>query len=254
MPKITTQKLNKYYVDKKSGTAVAALFDVDLLAPDGKFTVVVGSSGCGKTTLLKTLVGTLPADEGKIFFDDVDVTDQAASKRKVSLITQEFALYPHMTVFDNVAYPLKVARIPAEEIRRRVDETLAMLGVEMLSSRKIRQLSGGQQQRVALARAVVKEPAAVFLDEPLSNVDESVRKKVAQSLKDFQRSASLTFVYVTHNVDEARTLADHLVVMDNGTVVEQGDAKTIFAQRDSFFNRNFTSFSLPPKEELGEIL
>jgi len=234
MPKITTIDLTKYYIDKKSSTAVAALYKVNATFPDGKFTVILGASGSGKSTLLKTLVGLLPADEGKVYFDDKDVTDVSVQKRNVSLITQEYALYPHMTVFDNVAYPLKTAKVPAEEIFRRVDDILNKLDISLLSSRKIRQLSGGQAQRVALARALVKEPDVVFLDEPLSNLDENARAAIADEIKKTAVSSGTTFVYVTHSVDEARRIADYVALMQNGEITTADYAENFFTH----FNEN----------------
>ena len=228
MPTIKTEHLNKYYVDKKSSTAVAALYDVNVTLPGGRFSVIMGASGSGKTTLLKTLIGLYPADEGKIYFDDKDVTDLAVQKRNVSLISQEYALYPHLTVFDNVAYPLKIAKVPVEEMRSRVDKMLISLGISLLSSRKIRRLSGGQAQRVALARALVKDPDAVFLDEPLSNLDPPARVSIADEIKRIAKETGITFIYVTHNRDEARRLADYVVIMDNGTVNWAGEANDYF--------------------------
>ena len=229
MPTITTEHLNKYYVDKKTSTAVAALYDVNVTFPDGKFSVIMGSSGSGKTTLLKTLIGLYPADEGRIFFDGRDVTDLAVQKRNVSFISQEYALYPHLTVFDNVAYPLKIAKVPVEEMRLRVEKILESLAISLLSSRKIRSLSGGQAQRVALARALVKEPDVVFLDEPLSNLDAPARAAAADEIKRIATTTKTTFIYVTHNNDEARRLADYVVVMENGTVKRAEDAESYFS-------------------------
>ena len=218
MASIKTKKLNKYYVDKKEKTATAVLYDVDLDIPDGKFTVVVGPSGCGKTTLLKTLAGVIPADDGKIYFSGADVTDALPKDRNVSLVTQEYALYPHLTVFDNVAYPLKLEKVPAEELRRRVNDALGLLDISLLSSRKPAKLSGGQRQRVAIARALVKEPDVVFMDEPLSNLDAATRKELAEKLKNISATTRATFVYVTHNDEEARFLADYIVKMENGSI------------------------------------
>ncbi len=218
MASIKTKKLNKYYVDKKEKTATAVLYDVDLDIPDGKFTVVVGPSGCGKTTLLKTLAGVIPADDGKIYFNGADVTDALPKDRNVSLVTQEYALYPHLTVFDNVAYPLKLEKVPAEELRRRVNDALGLLDISLLSSRKPAKLSGGQRQRVAIARALVKEPDVVFMDEPLSNLDAATRKELAVKLKNISATTRATFVYVTHNDEEARFLADYIVKMENGSI------------------------------------
>lgn len=227
MPKITTRKLTKYYIDKKSKTATAVLYNVDCEIPDKSFTVVVGKSGSGKTTFVKTLAGLIAPDEGSILFDGVDVTHATASQRNLSLLTQEYALYPHLTVFDNIAYPLKIMRAPADEIRRRVNDICRLLDISLLSSRRIRQLSGGQLQRVALARALVKNPDIVLLDEPLSNLDEKTRLALSLQFTRLQKKLGCSFIYVTHSIAEAQRLADYIVVFDNGDVVQQGDRNTV---------------------------
>ncbi len=235
MPKITTRKLTKYYVDKKSKTATAVLYNVDCEIPDKSFTVVVGKSGSGKTTFVKTLAGLISPDEGSIYFDDVEVTFATASQRNISLLTQEYALYPHLTVFDNIAYPLKLMRAPADEIRRRVNEICELLDITLLSSRRIRQLSGGQLQRVALARALVKTPDVVLLDEPLSNLDEKSRLEISLQFARLQKKLGCSFVYVTHSIVEAQRLADYIVVFDNGDVVQQGDKNTVVRDTSGAF-------------------
>lgn len=235
MPTIKTTNVSKYFVDKKKKIAVAALYDVNCDIPSNSFCVIVGKSGCGKTTLLKTLVGLLAADEGEIFYGDVNVTGISVQNRNVSLLTQEYALYPHLTVFDNIAYPLKLMRASAEEIRKRVGEVCELLDIGFLVSRKIRQCSGGQLQRIALARALVKNPDIVFLDEPLSNLDEKTRVAVSLQFAELQKKLSATFVYVTHSIAEAQRLATYILVMDNGTIVEQGDAKTVINNKSGVF-------------------
>ncbi len=244
MPSIKTVDLTKYYVDKKNKTATAVLYKLSAEIPDKSFTVIMGLSGSGKTTFLKTLAGLIKSDEGGIFFDGKDVTDSLPSSRGVSYLSQEYALYPHLTVFDNIAYPLKTAKVPAEEIRRRVNEICSALDITLLSSRKPRVLSGGQQQRVALARALVKQPDAVLLDEPLSNLDEHTRRSLAAEFAAMQKKLGLTFVYVTHNTEEARTLADHLIVIDNGAVVQSGSPDALFRDRGGFF---FNNILYPPE-------
>ncbi len=232
MPKITTNNLFKYYVDKKKSTATAVLYDVNLTVPDGSFTVIMGPSGCGKTTLLRALVGITDVDDGKIFYNDADVTDLPVQNRNVSYCTQEYALYTHLTVFDNVAYPLKTAKVPADEIRRRVEKTCLLTGIRYLTTRRPKELSGGQQQRVSLARALVKEPDVLFLDEPMSNYDEKLREDAISLFKKLHETLQITFVYVTHNVKEALKLADYLVVMDNGSVTAQGQPAELLQKSD----------------------
>jgi len=235
MPKITTCNLTKYFVDKKKKTATAVLYNVGCEIPDKSFTVIIGKSGSGKSTFIKTLAGLISPDEGQILFDGVDVTYVTAAQRNVSLLTQEYALYPHLTVFDNIAYPLKLMRAPAEEIRSRVNEICELLDISLLSSRRIRQLSGGQLQRVALARALVKNPDVVLLDEPLSNLDEKSRADISLQFKKLQKKLSCSFIYVTHSIAEAQRLADYIVVFDNGDVIQQGEAQKIIRDTTGAF-------------------
>lgn len=235
MPKITTRNLTKYYLDKKSKVATAVLYNVDCEIPDNSFTVIVGKSGSGKTTFIKTIAGLIAPDDGSIYFDDVDVTHYTAQQRNVSLLSQEYALYPHLTVFDNIAYPLKLMRAPADEIRRRVNEVCSLLDISLLSSRRIRQLSGGQLQRVALARALVKNPDVVLLDEPLSNLDEKSRADLSWQFTKLQKKLNCVFVYVTHSISEAQKLADYIIVFDNGDIIQRGDASTVIRNTSGAF-------------------
>ncbi len=238
MPTVKLEDLCKYYIDEKDKSATAVLYKVNAQIPDGGFTVIMGPSGCGKTTLLKCICGLLEADEGKIFFDEEDVTHLAPGQRNVSYVSQEYALYPHKTVFDNVAYPLLLAGVPAQEIRRRVGEMLVLLELAPLATRRPRQLSGGQQQRVALARALVKRPGVVFLDEPLSNVDEQQKLALMDVFRSVQQRLGISFVYVTHSFAEARHLAQKLLVMDNGEILESGDLQTLLRDPDSYLCKN----------------
>lgn len=235
MPKITTQNLTKYYTDKKAKVATAVLYNINCEIPDNSFTVIVGKSGGGKTTFIKTLAGLIVPDDGSIFFDDINVTHYTAQQRNVSLLSQEYALYPHLTVFDNIAYPLKLMRASAEEIRRRVDEVCSLLDISLLSSRRIRQLSGGQLQRVALARALVKNPDVVLLDEPLSNLDEKTRADLSWQFTKLQKKLNCVFVYVTHSIAEAQRLADYIIVFDNGDVIQCGVAADVIRDTSGAF-------------------
>ena len=240
MPRITTHNLCKYFVDNKKKIATAALYNLEADIPDKSFTVIMGKSGCGKTTFLRTLAGLARPDDGQILFDDTDVTDKTAAERNISYLSQEYALYPHLTVFDNVAYPLKLQRIPADEIRRRVEETCKLVGLEQLSSRRPRQLSGGQQQRVAMARALVKRPEIILLDEPMSNLDQNLRTGMSMLLAKLHKMLNINIVYVTHNASEARHLADFVIAMDNGAIVQQGAADEVMSNKDGFVLQNLT--------------
>ena len=240
MPRITTHNLCKYFVDNKKKVTTAALYNAEADMPDKSFTVIMGKSGCGKTTLLRTLAGLVRPDDGQILFDETDVTDKTAAERNVSYLSQEFALYPHLTVFDNVAYPLKLQRVPADEIRRRVDETCKLVGMAQLTSRRPRQLSGGQQQRVAMARALVKRPEIIFLDEPMSNLDRNLRAEMSELLARLHKTLDVNIVYVTHNINEARALADYVIAMDNGMVVQQGAASEVLSDSNGFVIQTLT--------------
>lgn len=254
MPTIKTVDVTKYYVDKKSKTAVAALYKANCLIPNNSFTVIVGESGCGKTTLVRTLAGLTSPDEGTILFDNADVTSSSAQSRNASYLTQEYALYPHMTVFDNIAYPLKIMRASADEIRKRVGEVCELLDITLLISRRISQLSGGQLQRVALGRALVKNPDIVFLDEPLSNLDEKTRYTLSMQFKELQKKLNCTFIYVTHSVAEAQRLASYIIVMNNGEVIQQGEATEIINDKNGAFHEfvNATGNVADIQAELSE--
>lgn len=219
MGNIKLDSVSKYFIDKKSNTAIAALYHINLNIPRNTFTVVTGPSGCGKTTLLKIIAGLYLVDEGQIFFNDDDVTSVSPNKRNCAFVSQAYALYPHMSIFDNIAYPLKQASIPVEEIKRRVGEISTLLQLNLFLSRKPKVLSGGQQQRVALARAIVKHPNILLLDEPLSNLDESSRLQIRELLKTLQKKLNLSIVIVTHHEADAHYLADLLIHMDNGSIL-----------------------------------
>lgn len=239
MAKIELKNVCKYFEDKKTNTATAVLYNVNAIFEDGKFNVILGESGCGKTMLLKTIAGLINPDEGQVLFNDLDYTNVIPGKRNLSLLSQEYALYPHITVFDNVAYPLKIAKVPNDEIKRRVNEVLSLLNISLLSSRRPRQLSGGQQQRVAIARALVKNPDIILFDEPLSNVDSLLRRDLIEEFLRLQRMLSITFIYVTHNVSEATALADNIIIMHNGEVKCSGNKNELMKDKESYFYKNF---------------
>ncbi len=243
MAKIEIKGATKIFEDKKSKTATAALYRATATVPNEKFTVILGKSGCGKTTLLRALAGLVSPEEGQILFDGKDVTATPPAKRAVGFVSQEYALYPHLTVFDNIAYPLKVAKTPFEEIRKRVNQISQDLGISLLLSRRTRALSGGQQQLVALARALVKNPSVLLMDEPLSNLDEQTRSKMIDELLKIKKLFSVTFVYVTHSTKEAYLLADYIAVMDNGEVVQEGFKEDVLSKKDGAFMRDFAPYS-----------
>lgn len=218
MPQISFEQVSKYYYDQKSKLAIAGLYQTNLILPDKSFAIITGPSGCGKSTLLKLIAGLLIPEEGKIYFDSRDVTEIPPKKRNVSLLSQEYVLYPSMTVFENIAFPLKNEKIPPDEIRERIHELASMLDLMLLLSRKPKVLSGGQKQRVALAKALVKHPEVVLLDEPLSNQDDQWQHKFIHWMKQLQQQRNINVIYVTHQIKEFSAIADFVVLMDNGEV------------------------------------
>lgn len=205
----------------------------------GEFFTFLGPSGCGKTTTLRIIAGLELPDSGRVIIDGEDVTYLPPYKRDTAMVFQNYALWPHMTVFENIAYGLKVRKLPKEEIRRRVKEVLELVRLEGLESRYPTQLSGGQQQRVALARALVVQPKVLLLDEPLSNLDAKLRVEMREELKRLQRKLGITTIYVTHDQDEAMALSDRIAVMNLGRVVEVGKPDELYRRPRSFFVATF---------------
>jgi putative spermidine/putrescine transport system ATP-binding protein len=189
---------------------------------------LLGPSGCGKTTLLRSIAGIARPDRGDILFDGRRMNDVAVERRNVGMVFQTYALFPHMTIFRNLAFGLEMRSLPMPKIRERVMRALELVELQHLADRYPRQLSGGQQQRVALARAVVIEPDVLLFDEPLSNLDAKLRESLREDLKALQRKLGITSVYVTHDQSEAMALADHIVVMRGGRIVEQGAPQILY--------------------------
>ncbi len=205
-----------------------ALHGIDLEINPGEFFAFLGPSGSGKTTTLRILAGLEPVNDGRVLLDDVDVTHAQPGERDVAMVFQSYALYPHMTVAENIAFPLKMIRTPASTIESSVKEAAAKVGIEHLLARRPGQLSGGQQQRCALARAIVRKPRLFLLDEPLSNLDAKLRVETRAELRRLQRSLGVTTVYVTHDQEEAMTVADRLAVFMEGRIVQVGTPKEVF--------------------------
>src|SRR6188508_1505344 len=230
MATIELERITKAY-----GNGFVAVDDVSLSIADGEFIVLVGPSGCGKSTLLRTVAGLEEATAGEIRIDGVDVTDLAPRRRDIAMVFQSYALYPHMSVRENMAYGLKVRRAPKAEIRRRVEEVAGMLGLTELLDRKPAQLSGGQRQRVAMGRAIVREPRAFLMDEPLSNLDAKLRVGMRASLAQLHARLGVTTVYVTHDQTEAMTLGERVAVLRDGAVVQVDRPQELYARpRDVF--------------------
>ena len=223
------------HVTKLFGNDVVAVDDVSLTIEDGEFLVLVGPSGCGKSTLLRMLAGLEEVTEGAIRIDGKDVTDLAPRHRDIAMVFQSYALYPHMTVRENLGYGLKVRRAPKQESRARVAEVARLLGLEELLDRKPAQLSGGQRQRVAMGRAIVRKPRAFLMDEPLSNLDAKLRVGMRASLAQLHAKLGVTTVYVTHDQTEAMTLGQRVAVLRDGAVVQVDRPQELYAHpRDVF--------------------
>src|SRR5262249_43757732 len=221
-------------ISKRFGSA-AAVHDVSLSIYEGEFFSLLGPSGCGKTTTLRMIAGFETPDAGVIVLQGKDVTSVLPNRRPVNMVFQQYALFPHMTIYDNVAFGLKVKKVPRSEHRGRVLEILEVGELQGLEKRRPRQLSGGQQQRVALARALVNRPAALLLDEPLGALDVKLRKQMQLELKRIQTELGTTFVYVTHDQDEALAMSDRIAVMNRGRVEQIGGPRESYERPGAAF-------------------
>jgi len=218
---------------------VMAVNHVTLDVPDKQFTVLVGPSGCGKTTCLRLIAGLEEATSGNIYIGDRVVNDVAPKDRDIAMVFQNYALYPHMTVYDNMAFGLRLRKYPRPEIDRRVKEAAEMLGIQELLGRKPKQLSGGQRQRVALGRAIVREPQVFLMDEPLSNLDAKLRVQTRAEIKKLHARLRTTTVYVTHDQVEAMTMGDRIVVMNNGSVQQVDSPLDLYERPANLFVAGF---------------
>lgn len=224
----------------KSYEAVIALRGVTLTALGGRITVLLGQSGCGKTTLLKIAAGLLEPDRGRVYFNGVDYTRVPAERRDVGMVFQDLALFPHMSVFENVAFGLRVRGVRGLELERRVREVLDLVGLDgSFYNRRVTELSGGQQQRVALARALVIEPKVLLLDEPLAHLDYKVKQKLLEEVRRIQRSLRITTIYVTHDQLEAMAVGDVIAVMRDGYVVQVGTPREVYENPRDLYVASF---------------
>jgi spermidine/putrescine transport system ATP-binding protein len=221
----------------------AAVREMDLDIPKGEFFTLLGPSGCGKTTTLRMVAGFEEPSEGTVLLDGDDVTGLPAFKRPTNTVFQSYALFPHLSVERNVAFGLERKRVSKEEVRRRVGEELERVGLAAEAKRKPRQLSGGQQQRVALARALVNRPAVLLLDEPLGALDLKLRKQLQVELKRIQQEVGITFVYVTHDQEEALTMSDRIAVMNRGVIEQLGEPEAIYERPKTTFVAGFIGVS-----------
>jgi ABC-type Fe3+/spermidine/putrescine transport system ATPase subunit len=239
---VRLEKLRKVFDNR-----VVAVDDVDLVVNHGEIVAVLGPSGCGKTTLLRLVAGLEEPTSGRIFFDDRDVTSLPTQERNTAVVPQTWALWPHMTVFENVAYGLRLRKkklkLTEEEIRRRVVEALELVDLVGLEERRPFQLSGGQQQRVALARALVVQPEVLLLDEPLANLDAKLRLELREEVRRIAKKLSITTIYVTHDQEEAFAVADRIAVMNAGRLQQVGKPEEIYHKPANFFVATFVGRS-----------
>jgi multiple sugar transport system ATP-binding protein len=233
LAKVTISNVSKHFGN------VRALDGIDLVIEEGSFVVLLGPSGCGKTTLMRCISGLEKPTSGRILFDEKDVTDVAPKDRNVSMVFQSYAVWPHMKVRDNIAYPLKLKKVPKTEIEERVKWVSELLHISELLDRYPAQLSGGQRQRVAVARAIVHKPNVLLMDEPLSNLDALLRVKMRSELKKLHEQVKVTTIYVTHDQTEAMTMGDKIAVMNSGKIVQFGTPEEIYKNPKTIFVAGF---------------
>lgn len=218
---------------------VVAVDNMTLDVADGEFVTLLGPSGCGKTTVLRTIAGFYYPDKGEIYFGEKVINNIPPNKRDATMCFQSYALFPHMTVWDNISFGLKMKKTPIGEQKEKISHVMEMMDLNGLEKRKPGQLSGGQQQRVALARAIVKEPTVLLFDEPLSNLDAKLRVQVRVEIREMQKRLGITALYVTHDQDEALAISDRIVVMNHGRIVQVGDPYTIYRRPETSFVAGF---------------
>ena len=236
---IRLDHISKIYVDPKTKKDFYAVKDVSLDIEPGSFVTLLGPSGCGKTTTLRMIAGFESPDEGGIYLGGEKIDELTPDKRDSAMVFQSYALLPHYNIFDNVAYGLKIRKVPKDEIKKKVTDILKLVGLEGMEARMTNQLSGGQQQRVALARALVVEPGVLLFDEPLSNLDAKLRVVMRTEIRRIQQEAGITAVYVTHDQSEAMSISDKIIIMNGGVVAQIGTPTEIYYHPQSEFVADF---------------
>lgn len=231
--KITIENLTKKFGD------FTAVNNFNATIESGELIALLGPSGCGKSTMLNMLSGILPVTEGRIYFDNDDVTDIGAEKRGVGLVFQNYALYPHMTVLENIAFPLEIKKVKKAEREAKAIEMAKLVHVDMLLNRKPKELSGGQQQRVAIARALIKNPRVLLLDEPLSNLDARLRIEMREEIRRIQQETKITTIFVTHDQEEAMSISDKIVLMKDGVLQQKDDPQNLYDEPANCFVADF---------------
>lgn len=215
------------------------LNNFNMTVKKNEFLTLLGPSGCGKTTILRIIGGFEWPDEGRVIFNGKDITDDEPYQRKINTVFQKYALFPHLNVYDNIAFGLKIKKTPKKEIDKKVKDSLKLVGLKNFESRNIESLSGGQQQRVAIARALVNEPEVLLLDEPLGALDLKLRQDMQIELKKIQKQVGITFIYVTHDQEEALSMSDTIIVLNDGEIQQKGDPISIYNEPNNAFVADF---------------
>lgn len=241
--KISVVNINKKY----NGQIV--LEDISFDINEGEFISILGSSGCGKTTLLKILIGIEQSDTGEIFKDGEDITHNSPSKRGMGLVFQNYALFPNMNVWNNVAYALKARHLPKEEIKQRVDDVLAIVGLTDFAGKKPSKMSGGQQQRVAIARTLALNPDIILFDEPMAALDADIRMALRKEIKELQKKLNKTMIYVTHDQEEAFSMSDRILVMNDSHIAQYDTPNNIYKHPANDFVKKFVVNHLDEKAQ-----
>ena len=239
MATVQLQHIRKVYTDRAPGKGVEAVRDFNLDIADREFIVLVGPSGCGKTSLLRMIAGLEDITDGRLLIDGRLMNNVDARDRDIAMVFQSYALYPHMSVYDNMAFSLSLRKLPRDEIDRKVREAAGILGLTEYLDRKPNALSGGQRQRVAIGRAIVRSPKVMLMDEPLSNLDAKLRNEMRAQIIKLRSRIDTTFIYVTHDQAEAMTLGDRIVIMRDGTVQQTGSAQEVFNHPANLFTAGF---------------
>lgn len=231
-------KITLKNITKKFGSTIAAK-DFSCELPDGHLICVLGPSGCGKSTILNMLCGIVQPTEGQIFFDDEDVTKLPPDQRNIGMVFQNYALYPHLTVLENISFPLEIKKVPKKERFEKAKEIAKLVQVDSLLKRYPAELSGGQQQRVAIARALIKNPKILLMDEPLSNLDARLRLEMREEIRRIQLETGVTTIFVTHDQDEAMSISDSIILMKDGVLAQEGLCTELYNQPNSKFVADF---------------
>ena len=236
---VRLEGVSKIYQDPKTKKEFKAVDNVTLDIKPGDFVTLLGPSGCGKTTTLRMIAGFESPDEGEIYLGEEAINSLTPNKRDTAMVFQSYALFPHMNIFDNVAYGLKLRKLPRAQIRQKVFDMLDLVGLDGLENRYTNQLSGGQQQRVALARALVVEPGVLLFDEPLSNLDVKLRVYMRNEIRRIQQTVGITAIYVTHDQSEAMAISDSVIIMNQGVIAQMGSPRDVYYHPSSEFVADF---------------